>query len=390
MQSFKEYFYENYTLVLESKQEIINLGYPKIIADIFFEKFERNSFLIAKWFKDSKRYSFHKGNDDNWFIISQRQLGRGQDMADLINLYLAAEKESPEDYKKVLEYLGITPDEEIDKSYLYSQKIELAEQIKEDFSRDYFFRSKLINDISAGVLKDLSPYKKLSFEDAEDRYDEKLIFKDKKPIKIYPDGYKWIDVGPKCSLIGKLMKNCGSSGVMGTDKDRTIIALFDQENKPHVVVVYHPNEKRISSEESAASQPVKEKYHDYVLDLANHLNVAFDTGRSKSKLLSIKYILRGKLKDIESVGEKTPYNEYYRLTMDNNLVYYTDGNYLISKTNVANLRDYPFDKHYGYTKPKTYDELAEMILSQRYSITQNPDIKMDTKSMFIPIFEFGK
>lgn len=387
---FKEYFNENYTLVLESKQEIINLGYPKIIADVFFEKFGRNSFLIAKWFKDSKKHSFHKGKDDDWFIISQRQLGRGQDMADLINLYLAAEKESPEDYKKVLKYIGITPDDEIDESYLYNQKIELAEQIREDFTKDYFFRSKIINDIHTGVLKDLSPYKKLSFEEAEDRYDEKRIFKDKQPIKTYPDGYKWIDVGPKCSLIGKLMKNCGSSGVMGTDKDRSIITLFDKENKPHVVVVYHPNEKRLSGEESAASQPVKEKYHAYVLDLADYLGVTFDTGRSKSKLLSIKYIFRGKLKRIETVGEPTPYNEYYRLTMTNGTVYYTDGNYVISKTNVANLRDYPFKKHYDYTKPKTYDELAEIVFSQRYNITQNPDFGMDTKSMFIPIFEFGK
>jgi hypothetical protein len=390
MQSFKEYFNENYTLVLESKQEIINLGYPKIIADVFFEKFGRNSFLIAKWFKDSKKHSFHKGNDADWFIISQRQLGRGQDMADLINLYLAAEKESPEDYKKVLKYIGITPDDEIDESYLYNQKIELAEQIREDFTKDYFFRSKIINDIHTGVLKDLTPYKKLSFGDAQNKYDEKLIFKDKKPLKVYPDGYKWIDVGNKCQLIGSLMKNCGSAGMMGLDQDRTILTLFDPDNKPHVMTVWHPNEKRLSGDESAGSQPVKEKYHDYVLDLADFLGATFDTGHSKSKLLSIKYTLRGKLREIEPIGEKSPYNEYYRLTMDDGKIYYTDCHYLISKSNVSNLRDYPFKKTYGYIKPKTYDDLAEMVLSQRYNITQDRETAIATKSMFIPIFEFGK
>jgi hypothetical protein len=156
------------------------------------------------------------------------------------------------------------------------------------------------------------------------------------------------------------------------------------------MVVYHPNEQRISGDESVGSQPVKEKYHDYVLDLADFLNVKFDTGHSKSKLLGIKYILRGKIQDIEPVGEKTPFNEYYRLTMTDGKVYYTDCNYLVSKAHVGGLRSYPFKKNYGYTKPKTYDELAKMVLSQRYNITQDPAFGFHPDSIFIPIFEFGK
>jgi hypothetical protein len=390
MQGFKEYFYQNYTTVLESKQDIVNLGYPKIIADIFFDKFGKNSTTIAKWYKASKVSTLFGKDSPKWFIMTQRSSLYGQDLADLINLYIAANKGDAAEYRAVLHNLDIVPDYDIDDDYLQDQKKKLAIQIRDDFHSDYFFKNRFITDILNGTLKDLAPYKKLSFDDAQDKYDEKLIFKDKKPLKVYPDGYKWIDVGNKCQLMAGLMKNCGSAGVMGTDADRTILTLFDPENKPHVMTVYHPNEKRLSGDESAGSQPVKEKYHDYVLDLADHLNVAFDTGRSKSKLLSIKYILRGKLKDIESVGEKTPYKEYYRLTMSNDSIYYTDGNYLISKTNVANLRDYPFQKHHGYIKPKTYDELVEIVLSQRYYITQNPDTEIDTKSMFIPIFEFGK
>ena len=39
-------------LLSESKQEISNLGFPKIVIDLFWQKFGKNAFLISKWFKE--------------------------------------------------------------------------------------------------------------------------------------------------------------------------------------------------------------------------------------------------------------------------------------------------------------------------------------------------
>jgi hypothetical protein len=197
----------------------------------------------------------------------------------------------------------------------------------------------LIEDIESKKITNLQPYKDLSFSEAKDRYDNIRIFDTKQLIKIYKNGWKWIDVGNRCQLVGKLMKNCGSAGVMSWDEDKTILTLFDKNNKPHVVVTYSPNEKRISGDEGAASTEVKGKYHRYILDLAEHLGVKFDAEKSKSKSLKIKSMLRNRLKNIKKLRGNDLFSEYYEIVLDDGKEYYSDGYSIVAKNDVMAIKD---------------------------------------------------
>jgi len=50
-------------LVLESKQEIINLGFPSLIATLFYKKYDKYAYTFAKWYTT---YSGIKP-EGNWF-----------------------------------------------------------------------------------------------------------------------------------------------------------------------------------------------------------------------------------------------------------------------------------------------------------------------------------
>ena len=49
---------EKKTIIFESKQNLINIGIPEVIAKILFEEFGNNAFLIGKWFKEYNLYKF--------------------------------------------------------------------------------------------------------------------------------------------------------------------------------------------------------------------------------------------------------------------------------------------------------------------------------------------
>ena len=153
------------------------------------------------------------------------------------------------------------------------------------------------------------------------------------PLKTYPDGWKWIDAGKKCHIIGDKMRNCGSTGVMGTDADRTMLTLFDPNNEPHVVATYSPNEKRISGVEGGASTQIKPEYIPYVLDLIKTLDVNLDVSHEKSKELKIRYLLGDKIKSLKAIYESL-YNNVYKITTKLGKVFYTDSYQEIGRAHV--------------------------------------------------------
>jgi hypothetical protein len=119
------------------------------------------------------------------------------------------------------------------------------------------------------------------------------------------------------------MKNCGSTGVMSTDKDRTMMTLVNKANKPHVVATYSRSENRISGVEGQASTAIKDEYADYVIDLANTLQARIDTDSSTgSKYLKLKSIFKT---EVERVPGKSPFEEFFLIKMPNGLSYYSDG-----------------------------------------------------------------
>ena len=324
-------------ILLEGKQDIINLGYPEIIAKLFYERFGKNTFLIAKWFREYKyRGSFEEAGATDWW---RQVTGSFRETPSLYDLtYLYESTDSVENYKNALDKLELSRDEDwaYEEDYLREQREALRNDIKDKLLSEGFFKYyDIIKDIENKTLVNIAPYKKLRFIEAQHKYDEKKIFEEKTPLKIYKNGFKWIDVGKKCNLIGHLMKNCGSAGVMSLDKNRTMMALFSRDNKPHVVVTYSPNEKRISGDEGVASSEVKSKYHSYILDLSKTLNAEFDAEKSASKLLKMKYLFQDAGK-IEKLKYKGIFDEYFKIVVQGK-EYYSNGYSMVSKEDLNKL-----------------------------------------------------
>lgn len=345
------YIFERYSnnILLESKQSIINLGYPRIIVDLLFEKYGKNSFIISKWLKETSGYKVEDKSDKDWWIIANRELSLSNnkqlDLVDLVQLYDAAMR-GEQEYIKMREEveLPISPESLQNLDLEYDIKY-LHKEIKQKLFNNYLFRTSIVKGLDSGKIKNIKEYSGLSFNVANEKYNKKRVFEESTPLKTYSNGYKWINVGEKCELIGGLMKNCGSTGVMSMDKDRTMLVLFDDNNVPHVVLTYSPNEKRISGIEGQASTASKEEYHDYVLDIAKQLEADIDYEResSKSKMLAIRIMLKEKLKNIKKIysGE---WDEYFLVKMNDDNEYYTNyHNYIpadeISSNNTEDIKN---------------------------------------------------
>jgi hypothetical protein len=298
-------YFREFVLLTEAKQNIIHLGFPPIVATLFNEKFGKNAYLVARWFKqhhDRDGWGSSAGEPD-WWIRGRGEIGEkkeGVSLAGLTKIYEASFDVAQ--FVQAFQELGLAVPPNVDEEFLIKQRPGLREKLsKALFSVMFFTRYPIMIDLLNKTLTDVAAYKRLEFDKAADKYEKKKIFNILKPIKVYPDGFKWINVGSKCPFVGHEMRNCGSSGLMSWDNDRTLIVLFGPENKPHVIVTYSPNEKRISGDEGGGSTEVKEKYHDYILDLADTLNVKFDYSKTRSVLLKVKYLLRGKATGLEMV-----------------------------------------------------------------------------------------
>ena len=262
--SFKAWFYLN-----EAVQQIVNLGYPKLIADIFEKKFGRKANAIAKWYKDAHS----RGYDEGWWDMHANPFGGYLNMKDLMRMYEALP--DPEKYREVMKKLGYEPSPEPrDSDYYNNQKENVYEQIKQKLLGDSFFDDHFIKAIIDGSQQ-IPPYKGMSLTNAREKYEKKLLFKDATPIRKYSDGMRWIDAGKTCVYLGQRMKNCGRVGAMSIDTDATIFALFDENENPHAMVTYEPHQNRITGIEGPGRTELKSEYDHYVLDLLQSLNADY-------------------------------------------------------------------------------------------------------------------
>lgn len=321
-------------LLSESKQNIVNLGYPPVVASIFFENFGPKAFLLAKWLKDYSNYR----NLDNSIWFGKSNIGnmfsgrRNFNLHDILFMYEAAASGDIERYQAARKENDFALENEID----LDDAVRLwKSEVKESVLEDPFFNSVFIKDIISGKISDLKPFSKLTYQEAQDKYDKKRVFKEAEPLKTYPNGWKWINVGPKCQLVGGQMKNCGSTGVMSSDPDRSMITLFDPRNKPHVVVTWSPNDKRISGDEGVGSTPVKDIYQDYVFDLAKTLGANFDFERTKSPIMKIKGAVGPEnVKSITSAGGTSHYS---KVELINGETWFTNGYYFAPESDVIKM-----------------------------------------------------
>lgn len=310
-------FWHYSTLLTESKQSIINLGFPSIIASLLYEKFHEKAPLIARWFKEQTS----KDDAKDWWLWRFGGFSTKHTLNDYIKLYDSTFDH--EKYIKALKDLNMSHYQSEDESDRLEMRRALRKEIdKKFFDEVFFYYYPIISAIESGTLKDLAPYKNLPFSDAARKFEEKRLLSDSTPVKKYKNGFKWIDVGKKCPLVGEELRNCGSVGVMSMDPSATMIALFGPENKPHVVVTYSPSEKRISGDQGGASTEVKSKYHRYVLDLVKTLGAKFDHFNSKSSLLGLKYQLQNKAQKIQQIN-RGPYDIVFRFVLGGH-TYYTD------------------------------------------------------------------
>lgn len=273
-------------MISESSKGIVSLAYPAVVAKIFNRNLGKHAQLMAKWYRD---YMWPKDEfPRNWWHQAHWSARGNITISDYTDLYDAATDEAS--YNKMLRQLGIELDGGSEfNSEEKRKRIEML--IEHDIMGSSFFNNSLVRKILSGEIRDLSPYKNLRFGDAQMSLEKKMMFSGMKTVKSYEDGYKWIDVGSKCSYIGREMRNCGRALSVYGDQDKTILVLFDGNEKPHILVTYLPNDRVITADEGVGSSEPKEKYHGYILDLASHLGAEYDIHHAKSNTLRGKYLL---------------------------------------------------------------------------------------------------
>ncbi len=349
------------SLLENSERNIVSLlGYPKIIARILQERFGKNSFDIARWLKEyavSNPVYKLKNDDKRWFYVFADDV-KSYDHGDLtlydnVELYdalQAGEEKFAEEWLRI--YKQDLSDDFVFELDKYDMENTLSGNIKEMFNNHYFFKNTLIEAIEAGEIKNLSPYRNLSFRDALAKYREKKVFKDKPPVKEYENGWRWIDVGPKCELIAGIMSHCGNSSWYSDDPQRTILVLFDQNINPHVNITYSPRDSKIYGDVGKASSEVKLEYVDYITDIAEFLGADFEKDKIKSRSLSVKLLFKNIATDIVSIPNTTdlggfltnPYDAHkvYIVTLKNGGKYITDANKIFNMEYIYQyVRDSP-------------------------------------------------
>lgn len=157
-----------------------------------------------------------------------------------------------------------------------------------------FFNSDLIQSYINGEQLAIN-LTKFAYFKAKIEYERKRLFvDDNKVIKKYPDGFKWIDAGSKCSYTGKQMKNCGDSEGQLGEWDNTLIVLYDKNNKAHIIMTYNKANEVVSNIEGQAGTNPKLIYKPYIEDCVERVlkaeNVRYDRGAQQFVPASINYI----------------------------------------------------------------------------------------------------
>lgn len=328
------------SILTESKETLIGIGYPKLIASMFYKLYGNKSYILAKWHKEYR--GGHNYDNNKWFFQAFFSFN-SLSVVDMISLYNATFLGS-DAYIKECDRLELSHEPEYDGSMLEEERLNWYEYIKKEmFENNLFFKSyHIVKDYIGGKLTNIAPYKDMNFFAAAKKYDERRIFNEAPVLKSYPNGYKWINVGKRSEYIGCEMKNCGSTGVMGTDPERTMLALFGHENKPHVIVTYSPNEKKLSGIEGGAStESIKDEYTDYVLDLQNVVGAKIKTSNLKTMILKIKVLFEGKIIKLHRIKSKISslYSEIFKLKLKDNKLYLTNGYQIISYDDLKKIKE---------------------------------------------------
>lgn len=344
--------------LFESIQSIVNLRVPKLLAKLLFNKFGKNAYTVSKWFTEYYSYGRNNSDFDRNFGTSY---GPNHDTIICLKL-LNAMDIGEEEYVKVSKQLGFDGSGFGD---TYHER-ELRKELEENFFNATFFKSEIIRDLINGKIKNLKQYENLTFEEADNLYSEKTTYTNKKPFKVYDTGFKWVNVGTKSKFIARGMKNCGSTGVMGCDPDRTMFVLFDKNDKPHVITTYSPNERKIHGIEGVAGSEVKQEYIDYTIDLAKTLKVKFDDSSNKAPLAWIKLHFGSEVEDIKKIGD-----DISQIKLKNGQEFYSN-KYSIAPKHVID----DVIKSQEFAKSNSMLTTLEKKIQQAFVINKNNNIRL--------------
>lgn len=370
-------FFKEWFLLTESAQQIANLGFPKVIAQMFQRKFERKAFVLAKWFKDaSGKVDPSQTKASDWWELYSNPYGSKLNMRDWLNVYDALP--NPKKYNDVMTKLGfeLSP-EAIDEEYLKIRKKEMFKQIEDKLFGDGFFTDEFIKEIIAGT-ETPQEYADMTFSQAQIKYDEKNIFEKKEPLKTFEDGMKWIDVGRTCVTIGKKMHNCGRVGAMSLDSTATLLVLFDKFKNPHVIATYQPKTNTITGLQGKASTLPKEEYDNYILDLFKHLGTQYEYHKSGAVIrIALKELLGNDAHTLEKLvdAENTKYFKFIK----NGKTYYTNGNQVLTEKDI--------DKVIEETKNGSHQRLQNLPTDKNsvaLYILQTPGLFRDIPFVGLP------
>jgi hypothetical protein len=336
----------NFFKIASSKQQIIGLGYPEVYAEVFFSKFgNKNAYILAKWMKEHYAKAYPGATNFIDAIDNARHDGlplgvfrEGYDAAGI----------SEDEYDAWAESEGLPMLSEAGYSFvlgnyprsLEDQRSSLKRKLTEGFEELNFFYKDLITDIVSGKLTDIAQYKKMDFNSARDKYIEKKLFKDSPAMVRYESGHKWVDVGKRCGYIGREMKNCGSTGVMSMDSDKTALVLFGPSDKPHVIVTYSPNDGRISGIEGSGGSKPKAKYHEYILDLEEHLGVPIKDNSIKNYDLHLKSLFKEfRELSVSKMDVDDKRSEYFFIETENKN-FYSRGTEVITESDFIKAKNF--------------------------------------------------
>jgi hypothetical protein len=168
-------------LLTESKQSIINLGYPEIVAKLYFAKFGNKAYLLARWYKEYYSAGLSDKYKKDWFIYHSIDLGnKHYSVRHLIMLY--DKLSDPIEYVKLKNKLEISDSEEpMDSSQIQEEKEFIISELKEKlFDRSIFYiYYDLVKEVISGKIKNLSEYDHLNFYSAVEKYETKSYLEHK-------------------------------------------------------------------------------------------------------------------------------------------------------------------------------------------------------------------
>ena len=346
------FLFKEWLLLSESKQRFLNLGLPAVFYPIFQQLVGKYANIVGKWYKD--------------YRDSLGGVTYSDSMRYAIERHAALPNE--EKYKEVLRKQGDKPKDNYDPIELEELKQGNEKEIKSKLLNDVFWSRPFVQAI---LSKEINPndYKDFNYKDASEKYENKFVIH-KTPVKEYPNGMRWINVGRKCDLVGEKMGNCGSTGVMAGD---TLFVLFDENDDPLVITSYKTSDKEFSAVEGKNHQPVAAEYDKYVVDLLKTMGASLAYARNNIPRLSIKSFLGSD--DIREVARNVFSFE------KNGKNYYSDGLRIITPQHLEKVK-----KAIENGQFKSFESYKDSPDNLATAITMSPRYFEDLVD-FIPLFK---